>query len=88
MACTEWFALELAVGETLAWTDRGMDFIIYRLSGPGGKSILYAGNAPQSGGTEIRTGRNFPTVVSVTGTQVEDRIHVRGPLLERCGSAA
>lgn len=86
LACTEAFVVTLSSTDTLRWTDEMEDFIVYRLTTSAGSATLYAGNAPQPGGTELRTGRDFPAVVSITGADVADRVVVRGPAFARCSA--
>jgi hypothetical protein len=68
IACGNAFAIQLEVGETLAWTDAKMDFVVYRFIRPDGTTVIYEGNAPQPGGIESKTGMEWPSVVAVHGT--------------------
>lgn len=68
VVCGASFAIELKAGETVSWTDSGMDFITYDFQRPDGGTIIYAGNFPQPGGVVIETGLDWPAKIVVHGS--------------------
>jgi hypothetical protein len=65
MVCGMGFAIALQADERLVRSDSMMDFVTYRLEGPGRAAVIYEGNAPQEADAVIATGRRFPSLVAL-----------------------
>lgn len=65
IACGIGFAIALQPDEKFTRFNRMMDFVIYKLEGPGRAAVIYEGNAPQDAEMLVETGRDFPSVVAL-----------------------
>jgi hypothetical protein len=70
-------------GEQWIRRDPRLDFLTYRVKGPGGEFLLYEGNAPQPHDDEIRTGLSFPSVIAIHDNRTVAQKLAVGPIRGR-----
>jgi hypothetical protein len=81
--CGTAFAVRLAVGESIR-RQPGIDFTLFYLTAADGEVMLYEGNFPRGNDDEVRTSRDFPSVIGVHDArpaEAKARSHVRDRIL-------
>ena len=93
LVCGISFATVLMPDEQILRFDQQMDFVTYRLTGPDRAAVIYEGNAPQKADVLIKTGGDFPSVVSLHldpggyDRSLARRILTKDEILVACASA-
>jgi hypothetical protein len=82
---SETFCIALHSDETIERQDGGEDYILFLYRRGGEEIVIYQGNYPSPGGAIIRTGMNFPALLSVHGSRELARRLLVGKRRSACG---